>query len=97
MSTDEPQVPPAGEEIHLPPGSFQPLAMTVGITLTLLGLTSTVYLMIAGIIIFLWSLALWIRDARNEYLHLPEHHGHDDAAHAVADDAAPEAGAEAAH
>ena len=38
MSELEKQIPPAGEEIHLPEGSLQPLLLTVGITALLLGL-----------------------------------------------------------
>lgn len=68
---DDQSVPPAGEDIHLPPGSLQPLALTVGVTLALLGLTHSVVMLIAGLIIFVWALSLWIRDARSEYRHLP--------------------------
>ncbi len=35
MSQLEKPVPPAGEEIHLPGGSLQPLLLTVGITMAL--------------------------------------------------------------
>ena len=72
----EPQVPPRGEDIHLPPGSLQPLMLTVGITVLLLGFTTAWYVVAAGTLIFLWTLVLWIRDARREYAELPAHHGH---------------------
>ena len=39
MSRD-PEIPPAGEEIHLPPGSIQPLLLTVGLTIALVGVTT---------------------------------------------------------
>lgn len=74
-SHDESSGPPAGEDIHLPPGSLQPLALTVGVTLSLLGLTHSVVMLIVGIIIIVWTLTLWIRDARAEYRHLPAHAG----------------------
>ena len=32
MSPLDPEIPPAGEEIHLPGGSLQPVLLTVGIT-----------------------------------------------------------------
>ena len=72
----EPEVPPAGEEIHLPPGSLQPLLLTVGITILLLGLTMDWWVWGAGLLMTVWVLVLWIRDARHEYAELPAHHGH---------------------
>lgn len=79
--TGEPQsnVPPVGEEIHLPPGSLQPLALTFGLTVFLVALTQWLWVSAIGLIIVLWSMALWIRDAREEYRHLPADHGHADA------------------
>ncbi len=78
MSTNDPNVPPAGEEIHLPPGSLQPHALTLGITVFLVGLTHSWPLWGAGLVIVVWTLTLWIRDARAEYVGLPVHHHHDD-------------------
>ena len=40
MSPLDPEVPPAGEEIHLPGPSLQPLLLTVGITIALIGVTT---------------------------------------------------------
>jgi len=77
MSTDNQNVPPAGEEIHLPSGSLQPHALTAGITIFLLGLTQWPLVAAAGLVIVVWTIALWIRDARREYNSLPVHH-HDD-------------------
>lgn len=76
MSRIERDVPPAGEEIHLPGGSLQPIAIAVGITLMLLGLTTFAVLIVAGAIIFLCTLVLWIRDARREFEELPLEHEH---------------------
>jgi Flp pilus assembly protein TadB len=74
MSVD-PEVPPPGEEIHLPGGTFLPLFITVGITVLLVGLTTTWILVIAGGIITLWVLIRWVMDARREFDELPlEHH-----------------------
>jgi hypothetical protein len=41
-------VPPVGEEIHLPGPSLQPLLLTVGVTMLLIGVTTTLILVIAG-------------------------------------------------
>ena len=69
------QVPPTGEEIHIPGGSLQPILLTVGITVVLLGVTTTWILLVAGGLLTVGTLFVWIRDARREYDELPaEHH-----------------------
>lgn len=75
MSVD-PEIPPRGEEIHLPGGTFLPLFLTVGITILLVGLTTTWFLVIVGGIIVLWVLIRWIMDARREFNELPLEHHH---------------------
>jgi hypothetical protein len=77
MSPLDRDVPPAGEEIHLPPGSLQPLLLTVGITAFLIGLTTWTILLIAGLVLTVVVLIRWIMDARAEYDSLPVHHHHD--------------------
>ncbi len=76
MSPLDRPVPPAGEEIHIPGGSIQPLLLTVGITMALLGITIfTEVLLPAGLLLILGTLFVWIREAREEYEHLPlDHH-----------------------
>ena len=76
MSTPERSTPPVGEEIHLPGPSLQPLLLTVGITMTLLGITTALFLVIAGGILTLATLLVWIRGARREFDHLPSEHHH---------------------
>lgn len=76
MSRVERDIPPAGEEIHLPGGSLQPIAVTVGITLALLGLTTFALLIWVGLIVTLWAVVLWVRDARREMADLPVEHHH---------------------
>jgi hypothetical protein len=72
-------VPPAGEEIHLPPGSVLPLATAVGITLIVVGSTIDWRIWsVLGAVIFLVSVGLWIRDTRRELAHLPDEHGNTD-------------------
>ena len=76
MSPLDRPVPPAGEEIHIPGGSIQPLLLTVGITMALLGVTIfTSVLLPAGLLLIVGTLFVWIREAREEYEHLPlDHH-----------------------
>jgi hypothetical protein len=68
--------PPVGEEIHLPGPSIQPLLWTVGFTMFLIGVTAGLFLLIAGAVILLATTAVWIRDARREFEHLPTEHHH---------------------
>jgi hypothetical protein len=75
MSPLDRPVPPAGEELHIPGGSLQPLLLTVGITMALLGVTMSVVLLVAGLVLTVAVLVAWIREAREEYQHLPlDHH-----------------------
>jgi len=71
MSPLDPEIPPAGEEIHLPGPSVQPLLLTVGITMALLGVTIFLPFVIAGVILSLWVIVSWVRDTRREMDELP--------------------------
>jgi hypothetical protein len=73
MSRD-PEIPPVGEEIHLPGGSVQPLLLTIGITIALVGVTLSIVLVIAGLILSLWTIIRWIADTRRDIAELPLHH-----------------------
>jgi len=72
----ERDVPPAGEEIHLPGGSLQPLGLSVGLTLAIVGVTISMTLVVVGLLLSVAMLYGWIRDARREYAELPADHGH---------------------
>ena len=75
MSPIDRPVPPTGEEIHIPGPSAQPVLLTIGIALALVGVTTTWMLLVPGAILAVVVLFAWIRDARREYEHLPlEHH-----------------------
>jgi hypothetical protein len=71
MSPLDPQVPPTGEEIHLPGPSILPLLMSVGITLAVIGITLSLIFVIAGSLITLVCLWRWIADTRHEVDELP--------------------------
>jgi hypothetical protein len=70
-----PAVPPAGEEIHLPGPSIQPLLMAVGITVALIGVTTSWLAVVAGVLIVVLTMARWIADTRRDIAELPLHHG----------------------
>ncbi len=72
----EPDVPPAGEEIHLPGPSLQPLLQTVGLTVALLGATTSILLVIAGALLSVAVIVRWIADTRRDVGELPAEHGH---------------------
>jgi hypothetical protein len=75
MSPLDPEVPPAGEEIHLPGPSIQPLLLTIGITVGLVGVTTFFPLVIAGLILTIWVIIAWVRQTRHEIDELPlDHH-----------------------
>jgi hypothetical protein len=75
VSPLDPEVAPPGEEIHLPGGSIQPVLLTLGITVALIGVTTTVFLVIAGAILSVGVVVAWIRDTRRDIDELPlEHH-----------------------
>jgi len=74
VSTD-PDIPPAGEEIHLPGPSIQPVLLAVGITIALLGVTASLLVVAFGVILSVWVTIRWIADARRDIDELPlEHH-----------------------
>lgn len=74
MSPLDPPVPPAGEEIHLPGASLQPLLLAIGITLSLLGITIGNAVMISGLVLTVWVIIRWIADTRRDINALPADH-----------------------
>lgn len=74
MSPLDPEVPPVGEEIHLPGPTILPLLMAVGITLALVGVTTFIEFTVVGVLLTLYCLFRWIKDTRREVDELPEAH-----------------------
>ena len=75
MSPLDPDVPPSGEDIHLPGGSIQPLLLAVGVTMSIVGITTSIVIVIAGIILSVVVIARWIADTRRDISELSiEHH-----------------------
>ena len=72
MSTLDPETPPAGEHIHLPGPSLQPILVAFGITLTLVGITLGRFLLVSGLVLTIWTSIRWISDTRREMRALPE-------------------------
>jgi hypothetical protein len=72
VSALEPDTPPAGEEIHLPGASLQPVLLAFGITIALVGVTLGIFLLISGLILTVVVIIRWISDTRREMRALPE-------------------------
>jgi hypothetical protein len=71
MSLLDPDIPPAGEEVHLPGPSILPVLTGVGITLTLVGITTFIELTIIGAILTIVCVVRWIKDTRHDIDELP--------------------------
>jgi hypothetical protein len=72
VSTDpQHDAPPVGEEVHLPGPSLLPLLTAAGITIALVGVTTTWLLSIAGGILTVVCIVRWIRDTRRDVAELP--------------------------
>lgn len=76
MSTNGDQTPPAGEELHIPRPSILPLLVTASLTLLLLGLTKSIFVVVAAVILLVSFIALWIADSVRVHRSLPAHHDH---------------------
>jgi hypothetical protein len=71
VSPLDPEIPPVGEEIHLPGPSILPLLTAVGITLALVGITTMIELTVVGVILTVVCVIRWIRDTRHDIDELP--------------------------
>ena len=76
MSSLEPDVPPTGEEVHLPGPTILPLLTAAGITIAVIGVTVSLILVIGGAILTIACVARWIMDTRREIDELPLDHHH---------------------
>jgi hypothetical protein len=71
MSPLDPEIPPAGEEIHLPGPSNLPILTAVGITLALVGITTFIELTVFGVLLTIYCIVRWVGDTRREIDELP--------------------------
>jgi hypothetical protein len=71
VSPLDPEIPPTGEEIHLPGPSILPLLTAVGITLALVGVTTFPELTVVGVLLTLYAVIRWIKETRQEIDELP--------------------------
>jgi len=70
------EVPPTGEDVHLPGPSGVPLLNGVAVTLMLVGLTIFPPVTLIGFVLFIATLVRWVKDVRASMAELPAEHGH---------------------
>jgi hypothetical protein len=72
----EHDVPPVGEEVHMPASSILPLINSASLAATIVGITTMQAMSYIGIVVFLVSTVIWAVKARHELDELPLEHGH---------------------
>jgi len=68
------QAEEAGEAIHLPGPSYQPVVLAFALMLAITGVGLFPPVAVIGLVIVLITLFLWIRDTRREISELPLEH-----------------------
>ena len=69
------RVPPASEHLHLPGPSYQPLAVSIGSAMAIVGVVVNLWLAAIGAVVVFVAIMRWVRGARDELASLPfEHH-----------------------
>jgi hypothetical protein len=74
VRVSDPEAEEAGEAIHLPGPSYQPVVLAFGVMLVVTGIVLFPPGAVIGGVITLVTLYLWIRDTRREVSQLPLDH-----------------------
>jgi hypothetical protein len=74
VHVSDPEAEEAGEAIHLPGPSYQPVVLAFGLTLAITGVILFPIVAVIGGVIALVALIGWIRDTRREISELPLEH-----------------------
>ena len=69
-------VPPAGEEVHMPAPSALPLINAAALAIAIVSITISWWLVAGAGIVFLVTTIRWIRDVRRDIDELPLDHSH---------------------
>jgi hypothetical protein len=67
-------LPPVGEEVHMPEPSALPLINAAALALAIVSITISWWLVGGAMIIFLATTVRWIRDVRRDIANLPLEH-----------------------
>ena len=73
---ERPVAPPPSEHLHLPGPSYQPLVVSIGSMIAIVGVVVSLPLAAVGLLITFVAIMLWVRDAREELGALPFEHKH---------------------
>jgi hypothetical protein len=74
VHVSDPEAEEAGEAIHLPGPSYQPVLLAFGLALAITGVVLFPIVAVIGGVIALVALIGWIRDTRREISELPLEH-----------------------
>jgi hypothetical protein len=74
VHVSDPEADEAGEAIHLPGPSYQPVVLAFGLALAITGVVLFPIVAVIGGVIALVALIGWIRDTRREISELPLEH-----------------------
>lgn len=74
VRVSDPEAEEAGEAIHLPGPSYQPVVLAFGLALAITGVVLFPIVAVIGGVIALVALIGWIRDTRREMSELPLDH-----------------------
>ncbi|HEY3019308.1 MAG TPA: hypothetical protein VGJ32_03905 [Solirubrobacteraceae bacterium] len=76
MSPLDPEVPPAGEEVHLPGPSLLPFVLACAVTAGIVGITLGYVFWVPGVIVSVVVIVLWVRSTQRDIEDLPLEHRH---------------------
>jgi type IV secretory pathway TrbD component len=76
IHTGESEAPPPGEAIHLPGPTYLPIITAVGITIAVVGVVQSWYVVALGLLITLFAVVRWVRETRADIGELPLEHRH---------------------
>jgi type IV secretory pathway TrbD component len=68
------EAPPAGEAIHLPGPTYLPIITAVGVTIAVVGVVQSWFIVGIGLVITLIAVWRWIRETREDIAELPLEH-----------------------
>ncbi len=68
------QAGPAGEQIHIPGPSILPLVNAAALAITIVGITTSIFMVVGGGIVFVLSTIKWIAETKRDIDHLPAEH-----------------------
>lgn len=73
-ASEERRPPAPTEEVHLPGPSYQPVIAAAAITLVVIGIVLSTYMLALGVVVFVVVTVRWIRETREDISELPLEH-----------------------